>query len=67
MQATLLIDVTPEMTAFKEEIFGPVITIIKSHSVEESIKLANMSEFGLSATVWGNDTEKCKEVAKKLT
>lgn len=42
---TVLAEVTPEMTPFREEIFGPVASIIKSSSKEESILLANMSQY----------------------
>ena len=64
--ATLLADITPEMTSYKDEIFGPVATVIKSSSVEESIRIANDSDFGLSSSVWGDDVALCKEVAAKL-
>jgi succinate-semialdehyde dehydrogenase len=40
------------MTSYKKEIFGPVATVIKSSSIEESIRIANDSDFGLSATVF---------------
>jgi aldehyde dehydrogenase (NAD+) len=40
------------MTCYDEEIFGPVISIIKSKNIEESIEIANDSEFGLSAVVY---------------
>ncbi len=63
---TVLADVTPEMTSYKEEIFWPVASVIKSHSVEESIALANDSTFGLSAVVYGDDIEECKAVADRL-
>ena len=41
-------------------------SIIKSPSIEESIKLANDSEFGLSAVVYGDDISECKAIAEKL-
>ena len=63
---TLLADVTPEMTSFREEVFGPVASVIKSKSIEESIALANNSEFGLSATVRWDDIDQLKEVADQL-
>ncbi len=63
---TLLADVTPDMTSFREEIFGPVASIIKSKNVEESIALANNSDFGLSATVRWDNIDQLKEVADQL-
>jgi succinate-semialdehyde dehydrogenase / glutarate-semialdehyde dehydrogenase len=63
---TVLADVTSVMTCYNEETFGPVASVIKSKSVEESIKIANDSNFGLSAVVYGDDINQCKEVATKL-
>lgn len=65
-QATLLADITREMTSYKKEIFGPVATVIKSKSVEESIAIANDSDFGLSATVFGDNHDECIKVARQL-
>lgn len=63
---TVLADVTPEMTSFKEEVFGPVATVVRSSSIEESIALANWTDFWLSAVVFGDDIEQCKKIAEKL-
>lgn len=63
---TVLVDVTPAMTAYKEEIFWPVASVIKSSSIQESIALANNSEFWLSAVVFWDDEEQCKHIASKL-
>ncbi len=64
--ATVLADVTPEMTSYREEVFGPVASIVRSSSIEESIRLANNSDFGLSAVVYGDDIDQCKDVARQL-
>lgn len=63
---TVLADVTPEMTCFREEIFGPVASVIRSSSIEQSIQLANMSQYWLSATVRWDNPEQCKTVARQL-
>lgn len=63
---TVLADVTPEMTSYREEVFGPVASIIKSKNIEHSIQLANQSDFGLSAVVFGDDIEQCRSVAERL-
>ncbi len=63
---TLLADVTPDMTSYKEEVFWPVASVIKSKSVEESIRLANDSDFWLSAVVFWDNIEECKKVAQQL-
>lgn len=48
---TVLANVTPEMTAFREEMFGPVAAITIAKDAEHALELANDSEFGLSATI----------------
>lgn len=54
---TILADVSEEMTAFREEIFGPVAALTVARDAEHALALANNSEFGLSATVWtANET-----------
>ena len=63
---TLLADVTPEMTSFREEVFGPVASITKAKNTEEAIALANNSEFGLSATVRWDDIQQLKDTASQL-
>lgn len=63
---TVLADVTPEMASYNEEIFGPVASIVKSKDIEDSIRIANDSDFGLSAVVYGDDEAQCKEIAEKL-
>lgn len=64
--ATVLADVTNDMTSAREEVFGPVASVIKSSSVEDSIRIANDNDFGLSAVVFGDDVEQCKQVAHQL-
>lgn len=63
---TVLADVLPWMTSYREEVFGPVASVIKAKDVAEAIALANDSEFGLSAVVYGDDIEQCKAVAAQL-
>lgn len=65
-ETTVLADVTPGVTSFHEEIFWPVASIIKSSSLEESIRLANNSEFWLSAVVFWDDEKQIRDVAHKL-
>ena len=61
---TLLTNVVPGMPVFDEEIFGPVFSIIKSKDEENSINLANLSEFGLGASIFTKDLEKGEYIAK---
>lgn len=66
IEPTVLADVTPEMTAFREEIFGPVAAIIPAADVEEAIALANDSIYGLDATVYTEDLELAADIASRL-
>jgi succinate-semialdehyde dehydrogenase / glutarate-semialdehyde dehydrogenase len=54
----VLTNVKPGVCAFEEEIFGPVWSVIKSKNIQESIALANQSQYGLGASVWTNDVSK---------
>ena len=54
-QPTVLADVTPEMRAFGEEVFGPVASLFRVRDIDEAINLANATEFGLGANAWTND------------
>ena len=58
-------DVTPDMTIFREETFGPVATITTYNGIEDGIELANRTSYGLSATVSG-DPEAAKAVVGRL-
>jgi acyl-CoA reductase-like NAD-dependent aldehyde dehydrogenase len=66
VRPTVFADVTPEMTVFREEIFGPVLCITTYSNEEEAIELANDSEYGLSGGVWSGDEERAMRVARKL-
>jgi succinate-semialdehyde dehydrogenase/glutarate-semialdehyde dehydrogenase len=66
LEATVLTDVTPEMDAYYEEIFGPVVLVFKAESEEEAIAIANDSPFGLGASVWGTDAVRNRRVADQI-
>ena len=63
---TIFADVTNEMTIAKEEIFGPVLVVLKYSNIEEAIKIANDSEYGLAGGVWSKDINKALEIAHAL-
>lgn len=60
-EPTILTDITTEMPVFKEETFGPVAVIMKITSLEESIKLSNLTSFGLGVSVFSNNLNLLKE------
>tara|TARA_Y100000748_G_scaffold59934_1_gene48002 strand:+ start:8314 stop:9732 length:1419 start_codon:yes stop_codon:yes gene_type:complete len=66
VKPTVFADVTPEMTVFREEIFGPVLTISTYETEEEAISMANDSEYGLSGGVWSEDEDRALRVARSL-
>ena len=66
VEATVLTDVTPDMRAFSEELFGPAAVIYKVKDAEEAVELANNSSFGLGGVVWSADTAKAEKVADRL-
>ncbi|GAA3581125.1 NAD-dependent succinate-semialdehyde dehydrogenase [Kribbella ginsengisoli] len=66
LEATVLTDVTPEMDAYYEEIFGPVVLVFKAETEEEAIVIANDSPFGLGASVWGTDADRNRRVADQI-
>jgi succinate-semialdehyde dehydrogenase/glutarate-semialdehyde dehydrogenase len=66
VEATILTDVTPEMRAFREELFGPAAVVYKVKDAEEAVALANDSDFGLGATVMSSDLDRARAVADRL-
>jgi succinate-semialdehyde dehydrogenase / glutarate-semialdehyde dehydrogenase len=52
---TVLADVPVESPAYREELFGPVAVILVSHGVDDALRLANDTPFGLGASVWTHD------------
>jgi succinate-semialdehyde dehydrogenase/glutarate-semialdehyde dehydrogenase len=66
LEATVLTDVTPEMNAYYEEIFGPVALVFRASDEDEAVAIANDSPFGLGASVWGTDPERMRRVADRI-
>jgi acyl-CoA reductase-like NAD-dependent aldehyde dehydrogenase len=66
MPPTIVDYISPEMQIFREESFGPSVSITRFKTVEEAITLANDSEYGLSSAVFGRDIARAVEVAKRI-
>ena len=66
VKPTVFADVTNEMTIAREEIFGPVLSILKYESEEEAIEIANDTEYGLAGYVQSGDEDHAKQVARRI-
>jgi acyl-CoA reductase-like NAD-dependent aldehyde dehydrogenase len=66
MQATLLDGVTPDMRLYHEESFGPVAVVLRGAGDEELLRLANDSEFGLSAAIFSRDVSRALLLAQRV-
>jgi 1-pyrroline-5-carboxylate dehydrogenase len=55
---TVIADVSPTARIAQEEIFGPVLAVIKSHSFDEAVKIANNTEYGLTGAIYSNSRER---------
>ena len=66
VQPTVFANVTPDMTISREEIFGPVLSILGYEDLDQAIAIGNDTEYGLAAYVNGADLPKAREVASKL-
>ena len=66
VKPTVFADVTNDMTIAKEEIFGPVLSILKYESEDEAIEIANDTEYGLAGYVQSGDEDHAKQVARRI-
>jgi succinate-semialdehyde dehydrogenase len=65
-EPTVLAGVTDQMTSFKQELFGPVASIITARDAAHALELANDSEFGLAATIYSGNVERAEQMASEL-
>ncbi|ONI74761.1 aldehyde dehydrogenase PuuC [Actinosynnema sp. ALI-1.44] len=66
VQPTVFDQVTPEMRIAREEIFGPVLSIMTFDTVDEAVSLANGTEYGLAAGLWTSDLSTAHTVSRAL-
>ena len=65
-EPTVLEGVTPGMAAFDEETFGPVAAVIAARDVDDAVRLANQSRYGLGASIWSADREAAARLAARI-
>jgi len=65
-EPTVVMGVTPEMRMYHEETFGPVVAIVPVDGVEEAVRAANDTEYGLSSAVFSRDADTAMDVARRL-
>lgn len=65
-EPTIVADAKPHMEIMQQETFGPVIAVTKVKDVDEAIRLANDSRYGLSASLWTRDTRKGEAIATRI-
>jgi vanillin dehydrogenase len=66
MAATVLDRVTPGMRIQAEETFGPVLTVVRAKDTDDAVRIANDTDYGLAAAVFGRDVARALTVAKRL-
>ncbi|MGW6960360.1 succinic semialdehyde dehydrogenase [Streptomyces sp. PAN_FS17] len=65
-EPTILTDVTPDMTPYDQETFGPVVSIYTYRDVDEAVALANATAYGLNGSVWSRNGARARAVAARV-
>lgn len=66
MTPTILSGVLPDMAVAREEVFGPVLSVLTFQTLDEAISIANSVDYGLSAGVWSRDFDTCMTIGRKV-
>ncbi|VBA41483.1 Betaine aldehyde dehydrogenase [Mycobacterium attenuatum] len=65
-EPTILTHATPDAAIAQEEVFGPVLTVMRYRDDDQAVAIANNSQYGLSGAVWGTDAERAVGVARRI-
>ncbi len=66
VEPTLFADVGPESTIAQEEIFGPVLAVIPYDDVDDAVRIANNTKYGLAGTIWTSDEKRGEELSRRV-
>jgi acyl-CoA reductase-like NAD-dependent aldehyde dehydrogenase len=66
IEPTVFSNVTPDMRIAREEIFGPVLSVFRWSDVDDAIRMANATEYGLTAAIWTRDLNAALRTAKRV-
>jgi len=66
VKPTVFTEVKPEMKIAKEEIFGPVLTVIRFEDEDELVRIANDTVYGLASAVWSKDLQKALQIGRRI-
>ena len=66
IEPTVVSGVTPAMAIAREEVFGPVLSVLTFTTLDEAVEIANSTLYGLSAAVWSNDLTTCIDAARRI-
>ncbi|MEI4481607.1 MULTISPECIES: aldehyde dehydrogenase family protein [unclassified Phyllobacterium] len=66
MSPTILSAVKPEMAVAREEVFGPVLSVLTFDTLDDAVRIANSIDYGLSAGVWSRDFDTCLSVGRRV-
>jgi succinate-semialdehyde dehydrogenase / glutarate-semialdehyde dehydrogenase len=65
-EPTVLVDIPRQAPAYREELFGPVASLFRANDLDDAIRIANDSRFGLGAAAWSNDAHEIERFARDL-
>lgn len=65
-EPTILTDASADSHIAQEEVFGPVLTVLRYHDDDDAVTIANNSAYGLGGAVWGSDVERAVAIARRI-